>query len=465
MAARLREDRLLSRATFGARLGDREALSAIGAERWVERELSSRTTASGNSTRDPLLRNRLKRFTSLGRSARELLAGAAPDDEPLMGARPGARPNKEQRREIMQLSRRIGREAAGARVVRAVHGENGLYEVMIDFWANHFSVNARKPLLGAVLPHYLDQTLVPHALGRFEDLLLATAQSPAMLIYLDNWNSTAPRTNPRRRRDRNRRRRGSGGINENYARELLELHTLGVYGGYDQRDVIEVANVFTGWSIKSRRDPSFRFDNALHVSGLKRVLGAQIREAGEAEGRRLIRQLAEHPSTATHISSKLVQRFVADTPPASLVTRASQRYLETGGEISAVLRVILLSPEFSEAENQKLKTPLRLLASALRATGGSTDGGPGVLRTLERMGEVPFGARSPAGYPETAREWINPGSLLARMNLAFALEGRRIPGTRLGRSQPQLGNTNRRQRSTARDARALMFASGDFQWS
>lgn len=464
MASPILEERLLSRATFGPRPGDREVMAEQGPEAWLAAELGPKPTAGDDS-----YPKRLQRFPSLGKSASELLADTALEASPMMAPGRREKPSKEQRQEIRQLSRRVGREVAGARLVGAVHGPHGLHEVMVDFWANHFSVDARKPMLGPVLPHYLQQVLRPHALGSFDQLLLANARSPAMQIYLDNWNSTAPLDDMARsqRRRRRRLRRGPGGINENYARELLELHTLGVHGGYDQRDVVEVARVFTGWSIESRRNPVYRFYDELHVGGSKRVLGHRFAEAGEAEGRRLLRRLALHPSTADHLATKLVQRFVADAPPGPLVERARRRYLESEGQISEVLQVILLSPEFADRQNRKLKTPLRLFASALRTTGGATNGGPGALRALERMGEAPFGARSPAGYPETARAWVDPGALLERMNLAFSLEHGRIPGSYLGRHDTWHADGLSRPAATrtGREARAIALASRSFQWT
>ncbi|MFP6564409.1 MAG: DUF1800 domain-containing protein [Myxococcota bacterium] len=458
MEPSLQASRLLSRATFGARPGDRAALDALGPGDWLENQLQP------GASDDSDLARRLRAFSSLGRDPAELLVGIRPMSMNAMGHRPRP-PSQEEKREMSRVSRRIGLEASGARLVRAVHGQRGLAEVMLDFFANHFSVGGRKPLLGPTLPHYLDSVLRPFVLGRFEDLLVATAKSPAMLIYLDNWNSTAPIADLDRRDRRARRalRRGAGGINENYARELLELHTLGVDGGYDQNDVVAVAAVFTGWSLESRDNPTYRYRDALHVPGSKRVLGQPIREAGENEGRLVLRRLARHPATARHLAAKLVQRFVADAPPPALVERAARRYLERDGEIAEVLRVIFTSPEFAAPDNRKLKTPLRLFASALRATGGSTDGGPGALRTLERMGEVPFGARSPAGYPEAARHWIDPGAVLERMNLGFALARDRIPGTRLGSAGLEAATATRDLRRS--EAVALSIASRSFQWA
>ncbi len=328
---------------------------------------------------------------------------------------------------------------------------------MVDFWSNHFSVFARKSLMGGLLPHFQREVLDAHGFGRFEDLLVEVARSPAMLVYLDNWNSTAPRFGRKRRSDR-------AGINENYARELLELHTLGVDGGYSQEDVRQVARVFTGWTLESRREPVFRFRESMHDPDDKRVLGQRIRGGGMDEGEALLRRLARHPATANHLARKLVARFVADTPPPALVERVARRYRDTDGRIDESLKVVLLSPELADPDHRKLKTPLRFASSALRATGGETDGGKIFLLALWKLGEVPFYATTPAGHPEEAEHWIDPGSLLERMSLAFALAAGRIRGTRLGGARPE-GSTVSSIGMRVWESQALELASPDFQWT
>ena len=457
--------RLLGRASFGPRPGDLEHLRGLGAEAWLADQLTPGA--------DPGLAGRLAAFPSLGLDPGESLEGMVSMD---MDPRSRLRDrdeglSEEARRELKERSVEIGREVVGARVVRAVHGAWGLREVMIDFWSNHFSIYARKNLVAPLLPHYQREVLEPHALGRFEDLLLAVAKSPAMLLYLDNWSSTAPQPAPRRRRLREVRLpgRGKGGINENYARELLELHTLGVDGGYTQDDVQEVARVLTGWSLESRRRPVFHFWNRLHDPGSKLVLGERTSGEGQEEGERLLRRLARHPATARHIAGKLAQRFVADEPPAPLVARAARRFLETEGEIREVLRVILLSPELGDPAQRKLKTPLRFAASALRASGGETDGSRRALFALTRLGELPFMARTPAGYPEKSRYWIDPGAMLERMNFAFALARGDLRGTQLGPTLPGraggAGSTHDPVPGASREHVALVLASPEFQWT
>ena len=438
--------RLIGRASFGPRPGELEALRQEGARAWLHRQLRDA------NPRDPELEQRLARFRSLaGGDPGELLGMELP--APMSQA---AR-DPDVREALGRRAREISREVVGARWVRAVHGAHGLREVMLDFWSNHFSVFARKSLVGPLLPHYEREVLEPHALGRFPELLLAVARSPAMLVYLDNWNSTAPRS-------RRARRRGRGGINENYARELLELHTLGIDGGYTQDDVIEVARVFTGWSLASRRNPVFRFHGFLHDTGRKRVLGEPVRGHGVEEGERLLLSLARHPATARHLCRKLVARFVSDSPPADLVERAARRFLDTEGDIREVLAVVLLAPELADPALRKLKTPLRFAASAVRATGGETDGRPGALLAVSRLGELPFFARTPAGFPEEAEHWIDPGALLERMSFSFALARRFVPGIRPGRAFPE---SLRQVRNGSRDAEALglVLASPEFQWA
>jgi len=451
MDQRLRERRLLERATFGPRPGDLDALRDEGAEAWVHRQLRRA------APRDAALAERLAGFPVLAERSWERLVGVD-----LPSTQMGGGPDREARRQLSRRAREISVEVVGSRVVRAVHGRFGMREVMLDFWSNHFSVFGRKNLVGALLPHYERDVLQPHVLGRFEDLLLAVARSPAMLIYLDNWISSAP--NLSRRVRRRARVRGRGGINENYARELLELHTLGVDGGYDQQDVVEVARVFTGWTLESRHDPVFRFREVLHDPGQKRVLGRRVRGEGIEQGEGLLRRLARHPATAHHVSRKLAARFVADEPPPGLVRRGARRFLETEGDLREVLAVLLLSPEFADPGHRKLRTPLRLVAGALRATDGETDGSRRGVRAIGRLGELPYFSRTPAGFPEAAQHWVDPGSLLERMNLAFALAGGRLRGTRLGPVFPATVAKLPETRARFAEVQALAIASPEFQW-
>ena len=449
--------RLLQRASFGPRPGDREAIEREGGETWLARQLAPERIPEED------LKRRLQSFPALSLKT-DAIAREFPPVQMRARAAAGETSDPARRDVRMQRMRRIreiGREMAGARLVRAVHGRRDLEEVMVDFWANHFSVFARKGPVSALLPGYERDVLRPHALGRFEDLLAAVAKSPAMLFYLDNWLSSAERSRP------SRRRRRRSGLNENYARELLELHTLGVSGGYAQEDVIDVARTFTGWTLRSRQDPSFEFRGRMHDAGEKRVLGERVRGEGFEQGAGLLRRLARHPQTARHLSRKLARRFVADDPPEALVERLSLRFLETEGDIRAVLGSLFRSPEFADPASRKLRTPLEFVAAALRETGGDTDGGKGTLFSLQRLGEIPFMARTPAGYPDTVRRWMDPGAMLERIEVAFALASGRLPGARLGPVVPEISPRLAKAlpAGLAHERRlALVLASPEFQW-
>jgi uncharacterized protein (DUF1800 family) len=446
MGRDLRAERLLTRASFGPLPDEQVDRRDGGVESWLATQLQP--------AGDPALEHRLTRFDQLDLAPGEMQAGMALPSSVARGEI-----SKEAKRELRKQSREVVTDVVGARIVRAVHGRQQLREVMIDFWSNHFSVYSRKPTVSALLPHYQREVIERHALGRFGDLLLATARSPAMLFYLDNWISTAPQRNRRRRAPRR-----AGGINENYARELLELHTLGIDGGYSQDDVREVARVFTGWTVASRQQPTFRFRERVHDPGRKVVLGQRVPGDGIEEGEALLARLARHPSTARFIAFKLARRFVADEPPPALVEQAARRFLETAGDIPSVLANLLRSPEFADPENHKLKTPFRYAVSAIRATGGETDGRPPVLRAFGRLGELPYAARTPAGFPEATAHWIDPAAMLERMGLAFALAAGRVRGTRLGTGWPESTPAEipglRRSQNLA-----VAIAAPEFQWA
>lgn len=443
------EERLLARATFGPRPGEREALRRSGAEAWLARQLAPERID------DAALEDRLGAFPNLSRRPDSLLRGVG-GAEGMMARRAGPLTEEERARtlELRRLLRRIGPEVAAARLVRGAHSRRQLLEVMVDFWSNHFSVSAFKGRVAELLPHYDHDVIRAHALGRFEDLLLEVARSPAMLVYLDNWISTRPR----------RTRRGRGGINENYARELLELHTLGVAGGYSQDDVVEVARVLTGWSLRSRREPVFRFRPGAHDPGPKRVLGERVPGSGVEQGEWLLRRLARHPATARHLAQKLLRRFVADDPPAELVGRVARVYLESEGAIGAVLRAILLSPDFAAPERRKLKTPLEFALSAVRETGGETKGGRPLVHALRRMGELPYFARSPEGFPDEVVAWVDPGSMLERIAVALALSFDAIDGTTLGPELPHGVRPSAPGLGDPRHVTFLALAAPEFQW-
>jgi uncharacterized protein (DUF1800 family) len=346
--------------------------------------------------------------------------------------RPGRRELLEYYRENgLELPQKLLQELQSQKLMRAVYSERQLQEVMTDFWFNHFNVFWGKGADRFLTTDFEMNAIRPHALARFKDLVRATAKSPAMLFYLDNHLSSSPDAAVTRRA----RARRPSGINENYARELMELHTLGVDGGYTEKDVFEVARAFTGWTInQQRRAAAFIFRPQMHDNAEKVVLGQRIPAGGGIrDGEAVIEILTSSPSTARFISTKLVRRFVNETPPQSLVDRVTNVYMKTDGDIRAMLRTILTSPEFysPEAYRSKIKTPLELVASAIRALEGETDGSGHLARTIARMGQPLYQYQPPTGFPDRAEHWINSGTLLARLNFGVALSANQIPGTRV----------------------------------
>jgi uncharacterized protein (DUF1800 family) len=346
-------------------------------------------------------------------------------------------------------------ELMQAKLLRAVYSDRQLQEVMTDFWMNHFNVFIAKGADRYDLTSYERDVIRPRVMGKFEDLLLATAASPAMLFYLDNWLSVGPdsdftkgihrgygqrrirRFPPPRPHPQQKRR---SGLNENYGRELMELHTLGVNGGYTQKDVTEVAKVFTGWTLEQPlKGGGFKFDDRLHEPGTKIVLGHKIKEHGEKEGYEVVHILAHHPSTAKFICNKLAMRFVSDNPPPALVDRMAKTFLKKNGEIREVLKTMLQSPEFwaPETYRAKVKTPLEFTVSALRATGADVSDATVLTRQLAAMGMPLYGSQPPTGYSMKAESWISSAALLGRMNFAIRLSSGKIRGVRVEWLEPQ----------------------------
>ena len=346
-------------------------------------------------------------------------------------------------------------ELVEAKLLRAVYSERQLEEVMTDFWFNHFNVFVNKGADRMLLTNYEQDVIRPHALGKFEDLLVATAKSPAMLFYLDNWLSVGPESmqalgiparpirpygpygRPRRFPPKPNAKRKSG-LNENYGRELLELHTLSVNGGYSQRDVTEVAKVFTGWTIdKPFEGGTFRYEPRMHEPGPKFVLGHRIKFKGEDEGREVLHRLATSPQTAHFISLKLAQRFVSDDPPPALVDRMAKTFQKKKGDIREVLSTLFHSPEFwaDDAYRAKVKTPLEFVASAVRATGADVDDAMPLARQLNTMGMPLYGAQPPTGYSMKADAWVSSSALLNRMNFALALTSGKVRGLKIDVTQ------------------------------
>jgi uncharacterized protein (DUF1800 family) len=325
----------------------------------------------------------------------------------------------------------VAGELLQTRLLTDIYSQRQLQAVMADFWLNHFNVFLKK---GQFAPWYLadyqQNVIAPHAMGKFEDLLVATAKSPAMLFYLDNHSSIGPHSLAAERAQANPAAKNKDlGLNENYARELMELHTLGVDGGYTQKDVTEVAKVFTGWTIEEpRKGGGFTFNERRHEPGPKYVLGHTIQENGEQEGLAVLHQLASSPATAHHLSQQLAERFVIDTPPPALVDRMAKTYLHTDGDIRQVLRTMFISPEFwsRESYRAKVKTPEEFVLSAVRATGGEVERPAIVLNAMNQLGMPFYGCQTPNGYSWIASAWVNSGDLLTRINIALALAGHKL---------------------------------------
>jgi uncharacterized protein (DUF1800 family) len=407
----------LNRTSFGPTPKEVQKITRVGIRAYLSEQLAPETIPD-NSIDDRVAELKTMRMNS--RELFELYPPASIAKERGM-AMAGA----------MNAPRFIILELQQARLLRAVQSQRQLYELMVDFWSNHFNVFAAKGADRWLMTSYDRDTIRPHALGKFRDLLLATAQSPAMLFYLDNWLSVSPNA-PAARAPANVRRRG---INENYAREIMELHTLGVDGGYRQQDVHEIARCFTGWTLRRPRgDAEFYFEPRLHDQGAKTVLGTRIPAGGGMDdGIKVIDLLARHPATEKFIATKLARRFVADDPPASLVNRAAEAFHRSDGDIRTVLQTIIEAPEFfaPESYQAKVKKPLEYVASALRITDAETKVTHQLLRYLGRMGEPLFLAQPPTGYPDVGASWISPDMLLTRMNFAADLVANRLDGARL----------------------------------
>jgi len=416
----------LSRLTYGPRPGDVERVRALGLSAWIDRQLRPRTIDDSATERA------LAELSTLRMSIPELLREYPRPDPRLLAQIANGEMSRQEMLERYPIEKRpvrIADELRAAKVLRAVTTERQLEEIMVEFWFNHFNVFAGKGDVRWYVSAYEREAIRPYAMGKFPDLVRATAHHPAMLFYLDNWLSAKPdyriQAGPNRGRP--------AGLNENYARELMELHTLGVDGGYTQKDVIEVARAFTGWTIdRPRTDAHFIFRPGMHDTGEKIVLGQRIPAGGgRDDGERVIELLTRQPATARFVATKLVRRFVSDTPPPALVARVAGSYLNTGGDISSMLRTIFESPEFmsEDAYRAKIKKPFEFVASAVRALGGTTDaqGALALARASAEIGEPLYQAQPPTGYADRGEVWVNAGALLARMNFALGLASGRYP--------------------------------------
>ena len=436
---------VLNRLGFGARPGDVARVRALGVDQWIALQLApdridDRAADSVRATYEGLrvpttelvaiyvqgqqaLRQAQRRAAMSGDSSgrRDLRAEALRDDPKL--------------RERLRQSQRSMGDVQSAKLASAVASERQLQEVMTDFWSNHFSVFAGKGITRLFVPAYDREVIRPRALGRFRDLLGEVAKSPAMLFYLDQWQSAADSLHPTlagARRPALRRR----GLNENYARELLELHTLGADAGYTQQDVIEVARALTGWTMNPRAEAAFVFRPEIHDAGAKTILGRRFPAGrGIEDGEEVLDMLARDPRTARFIARKLAVRFVSDTPPASVVDRAAATFLRTDGDIREVVRAIVTSPEFfsRSAYRSKVKTPFELVASALRAVGAAPDTSMRSAQVVAFLGQPIYGHQAPNGWPETGESWMNTGAILNRINFGLALAAGRLPNASVSR--------------------------------
>jgi uncharacterized protein (DUF1800 family) len=322
----------------------------------------------------------------------------------------------------------IDGELQQAKVLRAILSERQLQEVMTDFWYNHFNVDIRKEATQWYTPTYERDAIRAHALGRFRDLLLATAQHPAMLFYLDNWSSIGPDSFAAGRPNQKKQQRG---LNENYGREVMELHTVGVNGGYSQADVTNLAKILTGWTIdQPQQGGGFVFDPRKHEPGAKQWFGQKVSEDGYVEGQRALEWLAAQPQTAHFISYKMAQRFVADDPPEELVDRMAKTYLSTDGDIKEVLRTMVHSPEFNSQKyyRVKVKTPLEFVASVFRATDTNPSNPGALVGFIGRMGEPLYQMQPPTGYSTTADHWMNSAALVDRLNFSLQFANSKVGG-------------------------------------
>ncbi|HUP18647.1 MAG TPA: DUF1800 domain-containing protein [Gemmatimonadota bacterium] len=440
-----RATHLLQRATYGPRPGDVERVLSMGVEAWLDWQLRPDQIPDGAF--EAVLADYPAATLPIPQMASTyVLPRLVPGGETGMG---GDRSRFRHPREIVL-------ELSMARLHRAIRSDRQLEAVMTDFWFNHFNVYALVGQPQLLVADYERTAIRPHVFGRFEDMLVATARHPAMLVYLDNFRSLTPDSSAPR---------GPGGINENYARELLELHTLGVEGGYTQSDIETVARAFTGWTIdrhppaippgdgddldsrrfrrryeRARMDPDagatvFLFLAERHDTGPKTVLGTPLAAGrGIEDGMDVLGMLSRHPSTARHVATKLAHAFVADDPPPALVERLAETFLRTDGDLGAVTRELFLSPEFADpaVHGRKVRSPFELVAAALRMTDAELEPrSRDLLLWLNAAGELPYAAQPPTGYPEAAEVWVNAGALLQRSELATSLVGGEIAGVRL----------------------------------
>ena len=461
----------LNRLGYGPAPGDADRIRKMGLEKWIDQQLHP------ESVDDSALEQRLQKYPTLTESSGKLLGQYPP---PGLAAKQAGETKQEYKQQLAEKRRaalaqmadanddntdraqqmlakmqgpgRIVAELSMAKIDRAVYSRRQLEAVMEDFWFNHFNVFAQKGADRWMLTAYVRDTIRPHTMGKFQDLLVATAKSPAMLFFLDNWQSVDPVAFKEHQQEIAMRRaryqgifggefgaQGPGarkqqdrGLNENYGREVMELHTVGVDAGYTQQDVIEMARCLTGWTVREpRRDPEFMFRPEFHAEGKKVVMGRTFNYGGERDGEEALKMLANDPRTAKFISNELARHFVSDNPPQALVDRMAKEYLATGGDIRSVLKAMIYSQEFwsKEAYRAKIKTPFELVASTARALNADVAISLPLAMWTARMGEPLFLCQPPTGYSDKAATWVNTGALLNRLNFALAFSSGRLAGT------------------------------------
>lgn len=464
-----RFEHAVNRLTFGPRPGDLQKIQRMGLDKWIKEQLHPEKISE-----NPELAQRLDPYTTLKTDIHETFAhyppprmiqafahgeGKLPDDPELRativqlgsqyrereqrGENPApqpvaAGPNTPsvalQRASMMAKNPEnvVATDLAAGKLLRAVYSRRQLQEVLVDFWFNHFNVFIGKGADRYMVSSYEREAIRPHVFDKFHDLLLATAKSPAMLFYLDNWQSVGAATGGRQSQSP---RRANRGLNENYGRELLELHTLGVDGGYTQKDVIEVARCFTGWTIQApRKGGQFEYNDKVHDKGEKFVLGHVIPAGGGMnDGLMVLDILSHHPSTAHVISLKLAQKFVADDPPPALVNRMAKTFLKTDGDLRQVMQTMFKAPEFwsQGAFKAKIKTPFEVVVSAIRAINADVDAPYALENQVQRLGQPLYRKVEPTGYSNVNTEWVSSAGLLDRMNFALALTQNHVRGVRI----------------------------------
>ena len=424
---------VLSRLAYGARPGEAAAVRALGVDQWIARQLSPDEIDDGRVV------TLVSRYPALTSNRAELVAD-------FVEARRARQQAQQQARAPIPTIQRAVPELQVSLLTRAVASERQLYEVMVGFWENHFSVFAQKGAQERLfLVEYDRDVIRPNAMGKFRDLLGAVAHSPAMLFYLDNWQSQADSANPTlaelRAAGRPRLRaalkaRPRRGLNENYARELMELHTLGVDGGYTQKDVQEVARALTGWTLALQQGGGFVFRPEAHDAGEKVILGKKFPAGrGIEEGEEVLDMVARHPSTARFITTKLARHFISDEPPKSVVDRCSAIFTRTDGDIRSTLTCVVTGPEFFSraAYRAKVKTPFQVVASAMRALEAIPDQTPRSAQAVAQLGQPIFGHQTPEGWPDRAEAWMNSGAILNRINFGVMMASGRLPGVTFGR--------------------------------